>query len=136
MIKRLIVSFDLGNECFQEVLLPDNFGEADKTTFYLSDFRDCLCIISGDDVWVMKEYGNKNSWTKLFNIYCMREPFVSFYLYIQVTRVFDDKQVLLTYQGNKQKYISYNRKNGTSKLIEFNSNIPEVCVESLISPCF
>jgi F-box interacting protein len=42
MIKRLIVSFDLGNECFQEVLLPDNFGEADKTTFYLSDFRDCL----------------------------------------------------------------------------------------------
>jgi hypothetical protein len=89
----------------------------------------------------MKEYGNKKSWTKLFSISCMREPWVSSYHSVKPIRVFEDEQVLLlTYREDKRweerwKYISYNRKNDTSKLIEFD-NIPEVCIESLISPCF
>jgi hypothetical protein len=34
----------------------------------LGVLRECLCMISGHDVWVMKEYGNKESLTKLFTV--------------------------------------------------------------------
>jgi hypothetical protein len=92
-------------------------------------------MISGEDVWVMKEYGNKESWTKLFTIPYIRDPS---YSYINVICVFEDEQVLLKYIKNNKRlgHISYNCKNDTSsESIEFKS-IPEVCVESLISPCF
>ncbi|PNX58718.1 F-box protein [Trifolium pratense] len=129
-----IASFDLGNECYQEVLLPDYFDEVDENTIHLSVFRDCLCMISGEDVSVMKEYGNKESWTKLITISYLRDPSASSYPDIMGICVFEDEQVLLTYQGDTRwEHISYNRKNNTSKFIEF-ENTPEICVESLISP--
>jgi F-box interacting protein len=144
-IKRFIVSFDLGNECYQEVSLPnDDSGEVDRNTFKLSVFRDCLCIIFGEDFWVMKEYGNKKSWTKLFTISCVREPWASSYPFIRAIRVLEDEQVLLLayYRRDKRwewenrwRYVSYNGKNETSNLIEFDVQIPKFCVESLISPC-
>jgi F-box interacting protein len=114
-IKRFIASFDLGNECYQEVLLPDDFGEVDENTLRLSVFRHCLCMISGEDVWVMKEYGNKESWTKLFTIPYIRDPS---YSYINVICVFEDEQVLLKYIKNNKRlgHISYNCKNDTSRL--------------------
>jgi F-box interacting protein len=126
-----IASFDLGNECYQEVLLPDYF-EVNAYT-HLSVFRDCLCLIYGEDVWVMKEYGNKESWTKLFTISNMRDSLTPFYPYIKATYVFEDHQVMI--ESIRHKYILYNFRNGTSKLVEF-ENTPEICVESLISPCF
>jgi F-box interacting protein len=135
-IKRFIASFDLGNETYQEVLLPDDSGEVDENTLRLSVFRDYLCIIFGEDVWVMKEYGNKESWTKLFTMSYMRDPRTSSYPYIKAIRVFEDGQVLLMYrEGRKWGHISYNCKNDTSKFIEV-ENTPEVCIESLLSPCF
>jgi F-box interacting protein len=128
-----IASFDLGNESYQKVLLPDDSGEVDENTLCLSVFRDCLCMIYGEDVWVMKEYGNKESWTKLFTISSMRDFSCP---YIKAICIFEDEQVLLRYVNDKRwGHISYNYKNHTSKFIEF-ENIPEVCVESLISPCF
>ncbi|KAK9288405.1 hypothetical protein L1049_016861 [Liquidambar formosana] len=64
-----IVSFDLATEKFQEVVpLPDY----DVETFSIEGFRDLggfLAMIFGYadyfEVWVMKEYGVKTSWTKL-----------------------------------------------------------------------
>jgi F-box interacting protein len=40
--------FDLGNESYQKVLLPDDSSEVDESTLCLSVFRDCLCMISGE----------------------------------------------------------------------------------------
>ncbi|PNY15547.1 F-box/kelch-repeat protein [Trifolium pratense] len=133
--KRFIASFDLGIECYREVLLPDDSGKVDKNKLSLSVLRDCLCMISGEDVWVMKEYGNKESWTKLFTISYMLDPRASSYSYIRAECVLDE-QVLLTYEEDKRRqHISYDYKNDTSKFFEF-ENVPKVCVESLISPCF
>ncbi|CAJ2638624.1 unnamed protein product [Trifolium pratense] len=134
-IKRFIASFDLGNECYREVLLPDDSVQVYKNKLSLSVLRDCLCMISGEDVWVMKEYGNKESWTKLFTISYMLDPRASSYSYIKAGYVLDE-QVLLTYKEDKRwGHISYNYKDDTSKFIEL-ENFPKVCVESLISPCF
>lgn len=68
----LICSFDVENESFQVFPSPNNLI---KQTWYasLGLFRDCLCLCVPDgsedydidiDIWVMKEYGVKESWTK------------------------------------------------------------------------
>jgi uncharacterized protein YneR len=135
--ERFIVSFNLGNECYQKIDLPGDLSKVDECKSHLTVFKDSLCMISGENVWVMKEYGNKESWTKLFTISCMRDPFASSYPHIKGIHVFEDEQVLLVYESPDKRFghISYNHKNDTSKLIEL-EDIPEVCVESLISPCF
>jgi F-box interacting protein len=130
-----IASIDLRNECYQEILLPNYF----KLNLYmhLSVFRNCLCLIYGEDVWVMKEYGNKESWTRLFTISNMRDSLTPSYPYIRAEYVFEDQVLIDTIdpESIEQKYICYNFRNGTSKLIEFEKTL-EVCVESLISSCF
>ncbi|XP_045823917.1 F-box/kelch-repeat protein At3g23880-like [Trifolium pratense] len=138
-----IASVDLGKESYQKVLLPDDSGEVDNYTLRLSVFRDCLCLIFGEDVWVMKEYGNKESWIKLFTISYVRDHHCTSSCYIiHPTYIFEDDRVLLSCRSYQEcidgtwKHISYhcNCKNGTSKFIEF-EHMLEVCIESLISPC-
>ncbi|AES68364.1 putative F-box domain-containing protein [Medicago truncatula] len=129
--KYFILSLDLMNESYQEVSLP-NYGKVDACNFHLSVLRDCLIMFSGDVVWVMKEYGNKESWTKLFTISYNRDPHTIPYSCMKAIYVFEDDQVLLNIGGCRGKYIFYNCRNNTSKYAEFEPN-PEVCVESLIS---
>jgi F-box interacting protein len=67
----LIISLDLGNESYQEFLPPDYGGKVGHALI-LDVLRDCLCIFTHIDifseVWIMKEYGNRESWTKLFGV--------------------------------------------------------------------
>lgn len=68
---RFVASFDLTNEDYQLMPLPE-FPE--KNFFmHLVELGGCLCIICcynpvRNDVWVMKDYGKKESWSKLFSI--------------------------------------------------------------------
>ncbi|KAL6204310.1 hypothetical protein ACLB2K_021578 [Fragaria x ananassa] len=57
---------NVGAEEVREIPLPP-CCHIEGDDFYLSVFRDCLCVIlgSGEDVWVMKEYGVRESWTKI-----------------------------------------------------------------------
>jgi len=51
-------------------LLPDYENENAQWT--LGVVRDCLCVYATRDmlldVWFMKEYGNQESWTKLYTV--------------------------------------------------------------------
>ncbi|XP_059650914.1 F-box protein At3g07870-like [Cornus florida] len=66
----LIVSFHMGDEIFREIMVPaSNF----RVHGVVAKFQESLSLIDvlGTDsysIWVMKEYGISNSWTKLFNI--------------------------------------------------------------------
>ena len=126
-----IASFDLGNESSQEVSLPD-FGEVYPYPFRLGVLGDCLCMVFGHDVWVMKEYGNTRSWTKLFTISYL--PIT--YFIIDVVNIFEENQVLLKCREEygTPKWIIYNSKNGTFEITQLENTL-QVCVESLISPC-
>ncbi|KAH7568344.1 hypothetical protein ACOSQ2_009444 [Xanthoceras sorbifolium] len=92
-----IISFDLKSEKFHKlsVLVHDitttNVGEWDTTVNVLGG---CLCLSRNDgcelvvDIWVMKEYNVKDSWTKLFsfsylslNIYGSMPPIVKSLFY-------------------------------------------------------
>ncbi|PNY04259.1 F-box/kelch-repeat protein [Trifolium pratense] len=141
-----IVSLDLGTESYQKLLMPD-YGEVNVNFLNLCVLRDCLCIISGHDVWIMKEYGNKESWTKLFNVSYKGEPSMSNELFNAVY-MFEDGQVLFeSSEDGRYNMIVHDPRIGTIKYIKFQDksvhnspggydNYPIVCVESLISPCF
>lgn len=64
--------FDFENELFEEVPGPDCEWPNNNPTLDLAVFGGCLCLtfIRGEnrEIWIMKEYGIKESWVKLFNI--------------------------------------------------------------------
>ncbi|XP_059439528.1 F-box protein CPR1-like [Corylus avellana] len=67
----LIVAFDLTVERFREVPLP----ECEEKRFHIEVgvLGRCVCMIATYpdvriDVWVMREYGVKESWAKLFSV--------------------------------------------------------------------
>ncbi|XP_058784568.1 F-box/kelch-repeat protein At3g23880-like [Vicia villosa] len=135
-----IVSFDLDKESYQKVFLPD-LGEIDVFDLTLGVLRDCLCLIHDDDVWFMREYGIKESWIKLFDLSYLQDSTKPSTL-TKVLYLFEDDNVLLEFiYFEKKKLILYNSKNGSFKKGSFKNaamfqNTLEVCVESLISPCF
>ncbi|KEH32867.1 putative F-box domain-containing protein [Medicago truncatula] len=130
----LIVSLDLKNESCKEISLPAGYGVDAYKYLQLGVLRDSLCIVIGHDVWVMKEHGNQDSWTKLFTISCMRN-FNKCHATFKVLHMFEDGQVLLKYRKRLTwKLMFYNSRNGTFKFTKV-ENMFEVCIESLISPC-
>ncbi|KAM6572095.1 hypothetical protein CsatA_016175 [Cannabis sativa] len=69
---RNLVSFDLGEEKFCEVAKPDVMGMR-RCDYHLVAVRGCLAAAfylnyGKMEIWVMKEYGVKESWTKEFVI--------------------------------------------------------------------
>ncbi|KAF5180595.1 F-box protein cpr1 [Thalictrum thalictroides] len=71
-----IVSFDLANDEFKDLLLLPNVLLNDKSK-RLGIFEECLCIyqVNKDsyiDVFIMKEYGVKESWMKILSINDLR----------------------------------------------------------------
>ncbi|KAF5200319.1 F-box protein cpr1 [Thalictrum thalictroides] len=66
-----IVSFDVTSEKFREVQMPDFDCTFDLMSFGV--LEECLCVyVRCDDMHVdgfmMKEYGVKESWTKIFSV--------------------------------------------------------------------
>ncbi|CAL8152179.1 unnamed protein product [Prunus armeniaca] len=66
----VIISFNLAEENVREIPLP--LASIDTRNYIVGAFRDCLCLIhSGVDggmhneFWIMKEYGMRESWTKI-----------------------------------------------------------------------
>ncbi|KAH7858129.1 hypothetical protein Vadar_020294 [Vaccinium darrowii] len=74
-----IVSLDLANETYGEVLVPD-YRDDHLHRSFLDVLNGCLCILcaydDSADLWVMKEYGIGESWTKLVVIPYATHPFV------------------------------------------------------------
>ncbi|PRQ34715.1 putative F-box associated domain, type 1 [Rosa chinensis] len=62
----VLLSFVLAEEEVREIPLPPCFS-IEGEDVYLSVFRECLCMILGynEELWVMKEYGGRESWTKI-----------------------------------------------------------------------
>lgn len=71
-----ILAFEIDREVFGEVMLPDVLGREAVASLCLFASAGSLALvkyssaseIEACDVWVMKEYGVKASWTKLYRI--------------------------------------------------------------------
>ncbi|RHN79368.1 putative F-box domain-containing protein [Medicago truncatula] len=108
----------------------------------LGMIRDCLCIFSHSeyftDVWLMKEYGNKESWMKLIRL----PIFDDHGNYVDNPKILyiseDDNHVLLLLKENpKCSWLVYDARNDTKKIFETQVRTyaeSTVYVESLVSP--
>ncbi|XP_058728155.1 F-box/kelch-repeat protein At3g23880-like [Vicia villosa] len=135
----VILSLDLEKEFYRELPQPD-YGGVNVVDFNLDVLRDCLCILSHahtfSDVWLMKEYGNKDSWTKLFRLPHTRN--LGSCPHVSAIYVSHDDQVLFDIQ--REELVVYNSRDGTFKdpgIQNMGGWVDsEVYHESLISPCF
>jgi len=138
-----IISLDLEKESYQKIWLPDFDNE--NNSWDLGVVRDCLCVFASSDiywdVWIMKEYGNQESWTKLYTIPNLQD------LDLEASRalyISEDDQLLVQcheYGGecdDDTKLVVYDSKTGTLNIPEFQTNYEhtyaKVYIESLISP--
>ncbi|KAL7086864.1 hypothetical protein ACP275_13G028800 [Erythranthe tilingii] len=67
-----ILAFDIGDEVFNEVMLPDELAKDASANLGIFVIEDSLGIVNSNmeswDVWMMKEYCMKEPWTKLYTI--------------------------------------------------------------------
>jgi len=137
-----ILSLDLGTESYQEILQPDYGDEGVRKVNYLTFeiLRDCLCFLRGhdcgQDIWLMKEYGNRDSWTKFATV-----PHMDSFMCRNPLYISEDDQVLvmlLCMTTYIWKLVVYDSINGIFKSPDIKTNdsiCSEIYVESLISPC-
>jgi F-box interacting protein len=135
-----IISLDLEEESYQMLLLPD--VENENVQWNLGVVRDCLCLFASTnvflDVWIMKEYGNQESWTKLYSVPNMQ---VRGFKARRALYISEDDQLLVEFHemlGDKIKLIVYDSKTDTLNIPMFQNNYVQFCpivyIESLISP--
>jgi len=135
-----IISLDLEKESYQQLFLPDFENLNDWLT--LSELRDSLCVFATCDlilnVWIMKEYGNQESWTKVYSVSNMQDRGLKPYT---VSYISEDDQLLVgvaDMRGRNRKVVVYDSKTGTLNIPEFQNNYEQidsnVYIESLISP--
>ncbi|KEH32817.1 putative F-box associated interaction domain-containing protein [Medicago truncatula] len=140
-----VVSLNLANESYQEIFQPD-YGDLNVVCLTLGVLRDCLCIFAhGElfiDVWIMKEYGKEESWSKLFTIPFANAEDLGLYPCNKATYIYEDEQVLLVSRAkyiSKPKLVVYDSKRDTFKLLNIKNiekrMVPTVYVESLITTC-
>ncbi|XP_076882889.1 F-box/kelch-repeat protein At3g23880-like [Bidens hawaiensis] len=130
----MIVSLDLATETYGEVLQPVyGEGEMDLTLGALGESLCVLCNYRGSraELWVMKVYGVRDSWTKLVSIPYLTDPGRDQFSVPFV--ISKDGKMLLQFGS---KLIVYDSKNSSSSVIQNVDECLEACtvVESLVSP--
>ncbi|XP_076891844.1 F-box/kelch-repeat protein At3g23880-like isoform X1 [Bidens hawaiensis] len=130
-----ITSFDLVNETCGEVLQP--VYDAGRKDLRLGSLKEWLCVLCSycgirADVWVMKDYGVKDSWTKLVSIPYLNVPWRDHPS--TPLCVSDDGERLL--QIRRDRLIVYDSKNNSDTEIQKLDICIGACtfVESLVSP--
>ncbi|OVA01215.1 F-box domain [Macleaya cordata] len=122
----LIVSFDIGDERFQELPQSEYFDLMfNKCVGMLGG---CLCVFGKRyvvdwfnryrdfEVWVMKDYGVGESWTKLFTIAgCQQTPFGPF-ISLRPMQFFKNGECLL--EKDKNALVLYDPKHKTSRTLK------------------
>ncbi|KAG5560588.1 hypothetical protein RHGRI_003794 [Rhododendron griersonianum] len=109
----IIVSVDLVKETHGEVLEPDYLDGDHLHRRLLDVLNGCLCILCAYrdyvDLWVMKEYGSRESWTKLVLIPYETHPIICPYSTTPLC-ILKNGEVLL---HSFIHLVRYNPKDGT-----------------------
>ncbi|MED6133394.1 hypothetical protein PIB30_027818 [Stylosanthes scabra] len=134
----VIISLDLASEEFDEISPPVNvIGDMD-----LASFKDWLCIMAHrfmtSDVWVMKEYRNVESWTKLYSIPMYEENPRSRPLYNMIHCISKDDENEIILLRNKSRFVLYdpNARTFSAPMVEMFQGYHDsrVIIESLVTP--
>nr|XP_017256792.1 PREDICTED: F-box protein CPR30-like [Daucus carota subsp. sativus] len=136
----IILAFDLGVENYKEIPLPNlRFKKSNKLN--LCTFADSLCVLLLEadiriDVWLMNNYGDGNSWCKLFSL--EHTQLVSPSLSVRPLAFSKSRRDVLVEVSDK-KVIWYNLDRKNLRTVKI-ANMPavfhdmEVYTESLVPP--
>ncbi|XP_010539591.1 PREDICTED: F-box protein CPR30 [Tarenaya hassleriana] len=138
----LIVRFDLVSEEFDKVPLPQDIGNYNSDTqMDIGVLNGCLCLMCNHDqtytdVWMMKEYGARDSWTKLFTVQ-KPKSFKSFSYMRPLVYSKDQNKVLLEINNTKLMWFDLITKKLTTLRIKDcpSSYSAELIVSSLVLGC-
>ncbi|KAL5717336.1 hypothetical protein ACHQM5_010357 [Ranunculus cassubicifolius] len=135
---KVIASFDLVEEVFKEVALPD-FEDDDEFHMNVDVLGGSLCLLRNVypvrvEGWVMKTYGVKDSWTKLFCI--SQQTIVGSFEYLLPLCYFRSDSRLLMLKDGKELRV-YDLVSGKAKTLQIRG-IPdwfeaETYIGSLVS---
>ncbi|XP_026416232.1 F-box protein CPR1-like [Papaver somniferum] len=129
----VIISLDISNERFDDMLLPKELSE--KRNMTVGVLESCLCVLhlkqDESDVWVMQEYGVQESWTKQYSITLGFHSKISYLRLIWSSK--NGKMLLQTNSG----FFLYDLKNSSAIETTFGMStycdLAENYVESLVS---
>ncbi|XP_075487094.1 F-box/kelch-repeat protein At3g23880-like [Primulina tabacum] len=131
-----IVSLDMENEEYGTVDQP-NYGEREFDST-LGVLGECICVLCNcqcinADLWVLKEYGVKQSWTKVATVPYMDIP--GKLLYSKPLFMLQSGELLLVFGMH---FVVYNPRDNSVRITEI-SNLEKFLVaniyfESLVSP--
>ncbi|OMO85698.1 hypothetical protein CCACVL1_10042 [Corchorus capsularis] len=140
-----IVAFDMVKENFYELVpIPDQIEENQYNTLTLGISGDnYLCLFSGCghadvmEAWLLKEYGTKSSWTRLFSverqmdhdqIYIENYENVLCYTNSGKVVIDHDGRALIWYDPKENIFKSFTPRN------DWDGFTPVIYIESLVSP--
>ncbi|XP_022734824.1 F-box protein CPR30-like [Durio zibethinus] len=137
----VIVAFHMVEEKFYELVpIPDNIKESKHDLLVLGISGDCLCLFNGCgnetvlEAWLLKEYGVKSSWTRLFCVH--RETLHGHKHWENALCYTKTGKVVIDYDG--RELVWYDPKEKTSKTFtprnEWDWFQPAIYIESLVSP--
>ncbi|KAI3837794.1 hypothetical protein MKX03_017185 [Papaver bracteatum] len=116
----VILYFDIETEQFDEMPLPDLFGESFETS--LCVLGGSLCLLGfdpkvGADVWKMKQDGAEKSWTKLFT-FDLQKHFGGLVKNLMPLQSLKDGNILLGLDMDTGFHIvSYDPKQDTTRIL-------------------
>lgn len=137
---RLVASFNLSNERFTYFSLPPH--DSSLPCYALGVLQGCLCAICDDidytdvEIWLMKEYGVVNSWTKFVSI--PLNMGIQNISYMMPLGSLNEDEILL--EIDFQSLLIYDAKKKVFRGVRsgYDLNLfgdAMVYVESLVSPC-
>ena len=126
-----ILAFDLGDEVFREILLPE---ELSYTDCYVSVYGNSIAFSRRKsyslNIWVMKEYGVASSWTKVFTVPDQRAG-----VFIPLPRGFRRNGEVVLIVDDEGKHVSMDLENQKMKDLMIDSSVSSFIdsyVESLL----
>ncbi|XP_026459626.1 F-box/kelch-repeat protein At3g06240-like [Papaver somniferum] len=137
--EQFIISFDFSEERFKQMQLPKGFQD-DRPLHTVGVWEECLCVVHGVwdpcnqlEIWVMQDYGVRESWNKRFVIH-LTEHRQIFDLYpLRVIWSFKDDKIPLLKTMDERQFVLYDPKKDTITSSSVAIRAAENYVESLVS---
>ncbi|XP_026420693.1 F-box protein CPR1-like [Papaver somniferum] len=121
---KLIISLDISDEKFKQVELPEGDLENSDFCMTVGALEGSLCVLDGGDmvqleVWVMQDYGVRESWTKRYTItheMLTKFSFWMCYLTVKLMGSFKSGEILFWTDG---KLVLYYPKHSSARVLAY-----------------